>query len=151
MERDCPPRGALYVASDRGYEEIVQFLLGGADIDARSEKYGTALEVASRKGQAKVVQLLLTKGTCLGHALQEASSRNREKVVLLLLEGGAAINAHGLDGTAHEGASLNGHRKVVRLLLQKGAHIGRALQMATDAGHDKVAQILLEAIKSAEE
>lgn len=63
-----------------------------------------------------------------------------------------AINTHlGFCGNALQAASANGHEKVVKLLLDKGANInaqggvyGNSLQAASANGHEKVVKLLLD-------
>jgi hypothetical protein len=86
-------------------------------------------------------------------ALHLASFNGHEPEVEFLLSlGGKDINSTDDRGTYPViSASLNGHGKVVQLLLEKGAEInaqggeyGNALQAASSRGHDKIVQLLLE-------
>ncbi|KAK0302368.1 hypothetical protein LTR01_008795 [Friedmanniomyces endolithicus] len=121
---------ALYAASARGHEKVVEMLLAkGADVNAQGGHYGGALQTASARGNEKVVEMLLAKGADVnaqgghyGGALQTASARGHEKVVEMLLAKGADVNAQGGHyGGALQTASVGGHEKVVDMLLAKGA------------------------------
>jgi ankyrin repeat protein len=69
---------------------------------------------------------------------------------LITIEG-ADVNAQdGEYGNALQTASLEGHDKIVEVLLAKGADVnvqgglyGNALQAASSGGHDKIIEILL--------
>ncbi|KAF7513173.1 hypothetical protein GJ744_010569 [Endocarpon pusillum] len=51
---------ALYAASSRGDEKVVQMLLElDAEVNAQGGRYGNALQAASERGDEKVVQMLL--------------------------------------------------------------------------------------------
>ncbi|KAJ5297125.1 uncharacterized protein N7443_008018 [Penicillium atrosanguineum] len=86
-------------------------------------------------------------------ALHLASFNGHERQVGVLLSlGGEDINS--TDGTGTYpviSASVNGHEKVVQLLLEKGAEVNaqdredrNALQAASFEGHDEIVQLLLE-------
>jgi ankyrin repeat protein len=149
---------ALYAASERGYKEVVEILLGkGADVNIQDGDYGTALSIASAGGYEKVVEMLLDKGADIniqsvdGTALFAASVGGYEKVVEMLLGKGADVNIQdGHYGTALSTASAGGYEKVVEMLLDKGADInvqsvdGTALSAASVGGYEKVVEMLLD-------
>ncbi|KAJ9661292.1 hypothetical protein H2198_002035 [Neophaeococcomyces mojaviensis] len=96
--RVCGERGTvLQLASRRGYEQVVQMLLGkGADVNAKGGRYGNALQAASWGGHKKVVQILLDKGADVHaqgrhfvNALHAASAGGHKKTVQMLVEQGA--------------------------------------------------------------
>ncbi|KAL9095058.1 MAG: hypothetical protein Q9165_002660 [Trypethelium subeluteriae] len=152
----------LYYASLAGWTEIVCWLIRevGADVNAQSGSYGTALIAASDKGHEATVKLLLDRGADVnakggedGNALQVTSFKGHEAVVKLLLNGGANGNAPdnlSID-EALQLASSHGHEAVVKLLLDAGADVNTqsepfrtALQEALLQGHEVVVQQLLD-------
>ena len=109
LDRGAYPNDALNAASTNGHEEVVDMLLNrGADPNAQiklpgsSEIYTTALEGASSRGFVRVVQLLLDNGA-------DANAP--------LTKGGTS--------RALDAASANGHKDVVRTLLEHGARYGQ--------------------------
>jgi ankyrin repeat protein len=148
---------ALQVASLQGHEKVVKMLLDkAADVNAQSGYFGTALHAASLAGHEKLVELLLDKGAHVnaqdgesGTPLYAASASALSESHLLHDKGGYVIKPRKL-GTALHAASLAGHEKVVKMLLDKGADInaqggsyGTALYAASLQGHEKVVELLL--------
>ena len=69
-----------------------------------------------------------------------------EVVQLLLKINASFVNVNGVNLTAIQLASQNGHLKVVKLLYERGAHVDHlALQYAADGGHADVVMFLLKA------
>ncbi|KAF2963469.1 hypothetical protein GQX73_g10106 [Xylaria multiplex] len=121
---------ALYKAVDNEHEPIVAFLLGtcGASANATGEEYGTAVTASAFDGTIEILNMLIKAGADLndvaGWPLQAAASQGLVEVVALLLQNGAALNAvsRGFpDGTALQAAVVAGHDKVAELLLDHGA------------------------------
>ncbi|KAI0533279.1 ankyrin repeat-containing domain protein [Xylaria digitata] len=121
---------ALYKAVDNEHESIVAFLLGtcGASANATGEEYGTAVTASAFDGTMEILNMLIKAGVDLndvaGWPLQAAASQGLVEVVALLLRNGAAVNAvsRGFpDGTALQAAVVAGHDKVAELLLDHGA------------------------------
>jgi ankyrin repeat protein len=158
---------ALSAASYFNRKDIVELLLGkDIDINAQSGKYGTALQAASVKGHKEIVVMLLDKGANIdmqggehGTALRAAvfgdinvyitrllQSPTHKEIVKLLLDKGADINkrAGPSNHTAIETASIAGYYDMVELLLEKGAVIGDALQVAIESGRKEIVELLLE-------
>jgi ankyrin repeat protein len=86
-----------------GNELLVSLLLENwADINARHDKYGSALHVASLLGHQLTVRMLLKykanveQTAFYSDALQLAAFGGHREVVELLLENGAPINTHHL-------------------------------------------------------
>ncbi|KAJ7693783.1 ankyrin repeat domain-containing protein, partial [Mycena olivaceomarginata] len=53
---------ALYIASEMGQQDIVCLLDNGADVNAASGEYGSALQVVAKKGLTELVHLLIKHG-----------------------------------------------------------------------------------------
>ncbi|KAH8588249.1 hypothetical protein B0O99DRAFT_665061 [Bisporella sp. PMI_857] len=154
------PADALYNASIGGLKyEVKELIRQGADVNAKGEFYGSALQAASEEGNEKIVRMLLdnsadvnAQGGEYGNALQAASEKGYEKVVQMLLDNGANANAqNGGHSNALRAASGQGHGKIVQMLLDNGADVnaqngeyGNALYAASGRGHEKAVQMLLD-------
>ena len=151
----------LQLAAAGGFVSITEELLKrGADVNAQSEDYGSALMAASAEGHDAIVKLLLkaqadvnAQGGCYGGALVAASHSGHDTSVKLLLEAGADVNMQGGHyGSALQAASLQGNETNMKLLLEAGAdvnmqggHYGSALQAASRWSNDTSVKLLLEA------
>ncbi|KAJ7864382.1 ankyrin repeat-containing domain protein [Mycena leptocephala] len=128
-------------------QNIVHILLSsGVDINARGGGLGlgSALDVAWKAGHEDVVELLLDSGATFTenrgyHMLWTAAECGNEHLVRLLLR---HVNIHiwknGDEPVLHI-ASCQGHARVVRLLLEKGAsHNGKTdvVELLLDNGAD---------------
>jgi ankyrin repeat protein len=123
---------ALQFAAFWGHESVVRLLLdAGADINARGETVGTALWAATFEEREQIVQMLLTRGAgtafkhkILGTALRVACDHNNTRIVGMLLENDVKNNEPGRC-YAEElcAAAYKGHEGIVRLLLDRGAHL----------------------------
>jgi ankyrin repeat protein len=147
---------ALMWAAAHGNTAIAQALLAkGANVNARTS-YGinSALTVSARKGDARVVRVLLEHGAEInrnGEALVEAARRGHREVVQVLLAGGMDVNAKTYSGTtALIAAAHEGHAELVELLLARNAGMnakgsfGRtALIEAASQGHTAIVRALL--------
>ena len=88
---------ALILASDRGHEEIVKFLIKSkAKVDARRDNGMTALMYAAWLGRTNVVKLLIeakasvhVKDKYSNTALKLATEKGHAEIVKLLKEAGA--------------------------------------------------------------
>jgi hypothetical protein len=158
-----PKAAALYHAAEHGFGGVVDYLImmHAADVNEESS-LGAALHVASSKGHAEVVYLLLQRNADVNirdntddwkwTPLHFASGDGHAKVVALLLDHGADINAQSTrHSTPLKFASCYGHLEVVRLLLAHGADVhirdtdgDSPFQMATQEGHVAIGQLLLE-------
>ncbi|KAJ5626555.1 hypothetical protein N7528_003982 [Penicillium herquei] len=115
---------------------------------------GTALQLASWKGNQQIVEMLLGRGANVnapgveGTALQLASDEQREKIVSLLLARGADVNFSEPEGTALQYASFNGNQKIAEMLLDYGADLNAGevnpLQLASREGRENIVQLLLD-------
>ena len=115
----------LMIGAARGFVSIAEDLLKkGADVNAASRGYGTALQAASYWGVEPIVQMLLDKGAdvnasggIFGNALQATSNSGHKSIVQLLLDKGADVNASGGEyGSALKASSIHNHKAVMKLL-----------------------------------
>ena len=119
----------LHEAAEAGDIKRVQLLIKeGADINAISyEKHLTPLHVALRGGHEKVAMFLIQKGANVNAVsyeknltpLHEAARGGHEKVAMFLIQKGADVNARDRYGQTPLRKARD--RKIVRLLIQKGA------------------------------
>jgi len=144
---------SMMAAVLKGDVDRVKTLLaeGIAEVNYRDKNDITPLMKAAEAGHEKVVKLLLAQGADvnLQNNLEEAFSRwtskhGNELGLEFLLELGE------FKITALMKASGNGHEKVVKLLLDKGADVNlqskyaeTALMKASGNGHEKVVKVLL--------
>jgi len=153
----------LMIASERGYTEVVRFLLTkNPNINEKSTTFNdryTALMFASKYGYDEIVKLLLEHYADVNitdqfntTALMIASQNGRYKVVKLLLATNEAINSVNLIGySALMLAMQYDEREIVDLFLQNflnidvNDHNGLSnLNEASKYGYDKVVKYLLE-------
>jgi len=123
-------RRALTIAAGNGHEKLVERLLGaGAKADGGSAKI-TALTQGLRAGSNATVKLLLDAGADPNRAaadgrkpLMLASRVGLDESVRTLLDKGADVNGRNKqDGsTALMWAANNGHKRLVDLLIERGA------------------------------
>lgn len=120
----------LIRASFCSHTKIVEYLLdAGArvnnSISTRWRGSRTALEAAARAGYSDIVRMLFLRGAKAGErALTEASGNGDMEAVTLRLEKGIDPNTPGLgDKVALIEGCMSTNKKMVSLLLSKGAHI----------------------------
>lgn len=86
----------LIKAASKGDAQIVQLLLkADANIDIKDDDYGTALEVAARKGHTAVVETLIQAGASMSGGigpLHAASMCGKLNEVTALLKSGANVD-----------------------------------------------------------
>jgi ankyrin repeat protein len=145
---------ALLEAAGHGHDTSVRLLLGyGANVDCLDNK-STALHLASRHGNVKVVKTLLDHGAdiegriiyFLTPPLCEAAGAGHDEVVGLLLDRGADINPTGSHRTPLEAAASGGFENVVTTLLDRGAdpNRGRAdSPLEAAAEHANIGQLII--------
>lgn len=156
---------ALKIAAANGANDIIEILHdNGADVNWPPERSasGTALQVAVEHGHYHTVQLLLARGADVNApasywygdtAIQAAASRGYLRIAELLLNAGADVNAPGAEvggSTALEAAAQEGRLDILKFLVNAGAKITgngraqfqRAMELATENGHDAVAKFL---------
>ncbi|XP_063904039.1 uncharacterized protein LOC135123371 [Zophobas morio] len=148
----------LFVSSEMGHEEIVEYLVTvGAEINRARIDGTTPLHIASFNGHRNVVEYLVTAGAEINRAMHEgatslllACQNGHQKVVEYLASVGAEINrAKNGSVTPLYVASQSGHEKVVKYLVTVGAEINHAdenavtpLYVASGNGHEKVVDYL---------
>jgi len=160
-------RTALWIASLRGYIDVVRVLLSLRDIevDRRDRSGVTPLWAACQKGADEVVQLLLNPpngvpadvnlenirgfsplaiAACNGHLeCMESLIRHQAVVNRPLIQGANPLFL----------ASQNGHKEAVMMLLEHHADVDQmrasdgstALMIATHNGHLEIVDILMDA------
>ena len=171
MMNACDNNGAtaLFVTSEIGDFETAKLLISkGAIVDKPNKDFWTPLFAASVNGFYPITKLLLRKGANVKHrdrygstALNYAASSGHVKIAKLLIENGACID-HLVPLTPLMEACYNGHREMVRILLQKGANLytksstvggtdvatgSTALVISAQKGHYDIMNILIDASK----
>lgn len=128
----------LHIAARNGQHETVRVLLNwGANIEARNPFLETPLHLAAMNGHDQTVQVLLSfsantkaRDNCGYFPLYVAAGHGQLRAVMTLVEAGADMvdgrdpNDVPLNHTASNSlhiAATNGHKEVVRFLLQSGA------------------------------
>jgi ankyrin repeat protein/serine/threonine protein kinase len=151
----------LHVAAHEGWGGVVELLVAkGAKVNAKDFKQRTPLLLASFRGHANVVQLLLgARGVLINAAdgngstsLHVAAECGRSEVVGLLLSKGANVNARTCQKrTPLFVASMKGHADVVRLLLDvrgllldaSNENEATSLHVASESGFAEVVELLV--------
>ncbi|MBN3323151.1 ANKR6 protein, partial [Atractosteus spatula] len=148
----------LLVASYKGQaDDVVQLINRGAKVAVT--KYGrTPLHLASYKGHAEVVRILLKAGCDLDiqddgdqTALHRAAVVGNTDIISALIQEGCALDRQDKDGNTglHE-VSWHGFSQSVKLLVKAGANIhaknkagNTALHLACQNGHAQSCRLLL--------
>lgn len=150
--QDKRGESVLYVALEKGEKEIAQLLLdNGADVNLQDDRGGSALhKVVKPISYIEHVEAELFPESAEGNRWEALSPRQKtECLVELLLENGANVNLQ--DRNGHDAlfyAAKRGHKRVVRLLLERGAgnntSSGRkALRCARENGDIGIVNLLL--------
>ncbi|KAL2010712.1 hypothetical protein VTN00DRAFT_6519 [Thermoascus crustaceus] len=159
---DDPATGLtpLILSAAFGRDALVQLLLEHkADHSAKTISYKSdPLQLASRGGHLKVVEMLLADGADVHStrddgttALHMAASNGHDVIAELLLEHRADLEAKDSDGwTPLYYASNKGYDKIVKTLLEKGAKVNEPtnggwfpLHTAAEYGHTAAVELLL--------
>lgn len=118
----------------------------GADVDARTERGGTALMIAAKAGGLPLVRLLLAHGAEINVRNQMGQSalltaltkwtltEQNIAIVNALLGAGADVNARNHSGyTALRWAANGGEPEIIRRLIAAGAEVNTADDHGTSA------------------
>ena len=150
----------ISAASSRHIKLVTELLARGEFVDqVKSDGKGwTALMIASRNGDAAIVEVLLANGASVHRACDEgftalalAADGGHTAIVKALLAHGAAADHQASDTwNALQLAARQGHGAVVRELLANGATVDwslrdgvTALLLAAEYGNTETASILL--------
>jgi ankyrin repeat protein len=151
----------LWLCQNPGVDQklLINFILKiGADIEAKSDKGFTPLNLALQKGQIEIVKLLLKKGADIEARSNEgytplhlATCVGFVDIIKILLDQKADKEKKTYNNyTALHLASFNGHIEVVALLLSfsvdkevRESKGQTALHLATINGHIKIVKLLL--------
>jgi ankyrin repeat protein len=155
----------LQAAAAGGHNDVVRILLeNGADVNAQTDRFGSALQAACQEGQVDVVRLLIEHGARVsdqgglyGNALQAAAAGTSIPVMRLLIEKGADVNAAGgfhgsalLAAAARRGPERDSTDAML-FLIESGADIdyrggpfGHVLAAAAHAYNYSGVQMLIE-------
>ena len=149
----------LQAAASHSDESLIMLLLDkGADIDAQSGFYGSALLRACFKGEEKIVNLLIDRGASVNayggyyHSpLQAASHMGYETICRILINHGADVNAAGGEYGSALHAACKNRETIVRLLIDNSANInaqggryGSPLNAACANNSDSIVKLLLD-------
>ncbi|RDW93506.1 uncharacterized protein DSM5745_00828 [Aspergillus mulundensis] len=149
------PHGTpLQIVSENGNEQMLQWLLDkGANPNIYRGKADSPLQKALYYSRPQIVDVLLRSGaeaipSICGPALERAAYDGRLEMVRVLISACSHANScKGHWGVALWMASSSGHEQIVRLLLQKYAHmpadfVGLALEWATVRNHHGIVKLL---------
>ncbi|MYK91841.1 MAG: hypothetical protein F4026_06840 [Synechococcus sp. SB0669_bin_8] len=161
----------LHLAAATGSVEMCNILLeAGADPALVDQDGVTALGVAVREGHTEMVRLLVDNNPYLfsdrasGALFHDAALHGHTEILAFLVEAATAGRAFGGHygfsinrGNPLHAAAANGHTDIARLLLRAGASLtaeddqGQTpFDLATEHGHDDLAQILKQSIQLSE-
>lgn len=133
----------LAVASEFGLLNDFEYFIAleeETESKTRRQIFGDALAVAASKGQERVVELLLAKGTNVNYCI-------RSSLIPGLPMGKSIFSKSERFLSALQAAALNGHKRVVQMLLERDADVnlqiegggyGSALQAAAKKGSESI-------------
>ncbi len=153
---------AVYIASDKGYLDIVKTLAdAGANVNLKINGGFTPLYIATQNNHNEVVKYLLAKGANVDEkngpqgssALSLASDKGYFDIVKILVDAGANVNLKiNTNFSPLYTAAQNNHNEVVKYLLAKGANVDEkngpgwtALHIACHKGFLDIVKILADA------
>ena len=156
--RNALGRTALYVAVDKGKAPVVRALLdGGADPNDAGKgpagmDFGDTLALrAVDAPDAAILRALVAKGTDVKKgnpyavtALHEAARQGKLEMVEVLLAAGANPNARASGAPLLFGPVTEDRVDVVRLLLKKGARVGKDRQLLVGAARSREMKRVLQ-------
>jgi ankyrin repeat protein len=140
----------LIFASERGYLEIVQALLGreGTDVNKGNDYGETALIRAAWKGHIEVARALLQAGANARKSnvfrqtpLHSASEKGHIEIVRALLEAGAGADVRKCDTAFYNHSPISHacegkHFEVFRALVEAGGDVNKVASVGRTALHD---------------
>jgi len=152
-------RTGLMTAAEEGWTDIVSELIY-YDINENDNLGVTALMLASEKGHAPVVSVLLENGADMSaadnngeHAMMKAAKNGHIEVVKYFLDNGADVDMKDgrNKGTILCEAAKHGHADIVSMLIDQGADVNvkndigvDPLMEAATNGHDTIVTMLLK-------
>jgi hypothetical protein len=149
-----PTKSIFEAATDGDIHQIRMHLLIGTAVNAKDNKGRTALHHAARKGHTEIARLLIAQGASINAKdengktpLHCAALSGKTETAELLIVKGADVNAknkYGLTPVSRALLSEGGGRRMVELLVSRGAKVS-ALHLAAHRGNlDKIRNSLEE-------
>ncbi|XXG98243.1 hypothetical protein Hte_004566 [Hypoxylon texense] len=158
--QDQAGNSALYIACERGDEELVQLLLANeADPNKQCQQGWTPMHISAMNNNAHIMRLLYGAGADHDSKSYDgttsiiiAAEKGHIEVIRLLLERGANVKAANSSGiSAVYQAARTGHLDCVKLLIEAGADINfpktnglTPLYIAIYKENDDVANYLID-------
>jgi ankyrin repeat protein len=149
----------LFAAAEDGKaDDVVKYLMLGADVNARTYDFVTPLMYAAQNGHLDVVKILLFNGATINarpkdgaSALIAATRFNHEDVMDYLIQQGANVDLNNFDSaTALTYAAAYGYYIPADMLIFYGANVNHAaengstpLMLAAFSGSKDVVELLL--------
>jgi len=145
------PRISIHKAAEDGnIEAVKQYLVSGADVNAKGRFGETALDVAVFEPHPEIADLLRKHGGKHSTINAAAWSGDTEAVKEFLAAGVNVNEKDEYGNTPLHRAAYYGHKEIVELLIAKGADVnaktkgGRTpLREAAAYGHKEIAELLI--------